>query len=102
MSQQAREPQMPQVEMSDHFTIRIETGEIITWGEYKSRKGLAAPPPPTGGTAVITINEAILNVAAGRCERQGRQGLWRVYTEGKAVYLEEYPNAPRKVATTAG
>lgn len=48
------------------------------------------------------INEAILNVAAGRCERQGRQGLWRVYTEGKAVYLEEYPNAPRKVATTAG
>ena len=51
---------------------------------------------------MITINEAIRNVSAGSCERQGRQGLWRVYAEGKAVYLEEYPNAPRKVATTAG
>lgn len=49
----------------------------------------------------MTESAAITLVIAGHIKRFAKPGEWRVYTDGKDVMIERYPNAPTKVATKA-
>lgn len=48
-----------------------------------------------------TIFQAIQIISDGREQRQGVNGVWRVYREGDLVMLEIYPAAPVVVCTAA-
>lgn len=50
-------------------------------------------------TTPPTLIEAVRNVSEGRCERQGVPGVWRIYAEGDAVYLELADGGQKRVAT---
>lgn len=73
---------MPVVEMRDDFLLKIDTGETITWGEYKLRHPAPQAQPDARAWLVQEFNhDDVLRsefAVVGECPWSGKRGADRI------------------------
>ena len=61
---------MPMVEMQDDFLIKIETGETISWGEFKERQNVEAIGAGREEIEAAVLKAVFLGFEHGECEKE--------------------------------